>query len=172
MIYKYRMTEEWKSVIDYEECYEVSNLGNIRSIDRLSTSYGSRICQRKGKLLTQSKHGRYAMVDLCKDGIVKKHLIHRLVATAFIANPENKPAVDHIDRDRFNNNASNLRWATSEENQSNRGIMITNTSGHSFIRQIKPTLWKVQINRKSLNVQKYFTSLEDAIVFRNNILNP
>lgn len=162
--------EEWRAVVDYEDCYEVSNLGNVRSLDRLSESYGDRICARAGRILKQNKHGRYAMIDLCKDGVIKKTLVHRIVGMAFIPNPDNKPVIDHIDRDKQNNCVSNLRWATAEENQANRGMMKTNTSGHTFIRQIKPELWKVHINRKALSIQKYFPTLEEAIAFRDTII--
>ena len=60
-------------------------------------------------------HGRYHQVKINK----KCYLVHRLVAETFLDNPENKPFVDHIDRDRHNNNVSNLRWVTSSENNRN-----------------------------------------------------
>ena len=78
--------------------------------------------------------GGYLFVGLCKDGKRKYMTIHRLIALAYIDNPENKPEVDHIDRNRTNNNITNLRWATIEEQNRNRDI-ISNT-GYKYISKI------------------------------------
>ena len=98
-----RMKEEWKSVIGYEGLYEVSSCGQIKSL-------------RKGALLTPHKINGYYVVRLCKNGKMKNHKVHRLVAIAFIPNPENKAFVDHIDTNRSNNRVENLRWVTASEN--------------------------------------------------------
>lgn len=67
-------------------------------------------------LKTEKKKKGYVAVSLSKNGKVKSHLIHRLVAQAFIANPENKPIVNHLDENTSNNNVENLSWVTNEEN--------------------------------------------------------
>lgn len=100
------MKEEWRSVIDYEGLYEVSSCGQIKSL-------------RKGALLTPHKINGYYVVRLCKNGKMKNHKVHRLVAIAFIPNPENKAFVDHIDTNRSNNRVENLRWVTRQENYDN-----------------------------------------------------
>lgn len=100
------MTEEWRSVIGYEGLYEVSNCGQIKSL-------------RKGALLTPHKINGYYVIRLCKNGKMKNHKVHRLVAIAFIPNPENKAFVDHIDTNRSNNRVENLRWVTRQENYDN-----------------------------------------------------
>lgn len=69
-----------------------------------------------------SKNGYYR-VTLCRNGTQKKFLIHRLVAMAFIPNPYNKPCVDHIDGDKTNNSANNLRWVTHKENSNNQNTI-------------------------------------------------
>ena len=91
--------ETWKVINDFPN-YEISNFGNIRN---------------KTKLLkiVPNKQG-YNIVVLC-NGIRKTINVHRLVAAAFVPNPENKPCVDHIDGDRANNHADNLRWVTAKE---------------------------------------------------------
>lgn len=100
------MKEEWRSVIGYEGLYEVSSCGQIKSL-------------RKGALLTPHKINGYYVIRLCKNGKMKNHKVHRLVAIAFIPNPENKAFVDHIDTNRSNNRVENLRWVTRQENYDN-----------------------------------------------------
>lgn len=103
------MDEIWKDIEGYEGLYQVSNLGNVRSLN-----YG-----RTGeiKLLNQytNKKG-YKHTSLSKNGKVKNHLIHRLVAIAFIPNPNNYKEVNHKDENPSNNNVKNLEWCTREYN--------------------------------------------------------
>lgn len=102
------MKEIWKDIEGYEGVYHVSNLGRAK---RVTT----------GRILKSGKdRGGYLQVDLCKNGKHKTHRIHRLVAQAFIPNPENKPEVNHIDENKTNNMVSNLEWMTAKEN-SNHG---------------------------------------------------
>lgn len=115
------MIELWKDIEGYENLYQVSNLGRVRSLDRLVNNNGS-IELRKGKILKGGMSGRnvnYYYVGLSKEGKVSNKYIHRLVAESFIENPENKPTVDHINRDTSNNTIDNLRWATYKEQTAN-----------------------------------------------------
>ena len=99
------MTREiWKDIKGYEGLYQVSNLGRVK---RVTTN----------RILKSSKHvSGYLMVNLCKNSVTSHQRIHRLVAQAFIPNPENKPDVNHIDEDKTNNMVSNLEWSTKKEN--------------------------------------------------------
>jgi hypothetical protein len=123
----------------------------------------SRGHQMKGRFL---KHGKtqkgYHKVCLCRDGKPKDFLVSRLVALHYIANPENKPQVDHIDRDIDNNHVSNLRWATIQENCDNRGMTIRNTSGHEGIYE-KGNRWIFQYRRNGYRVQIYSKSKTEAL---------
>jgi hypothetical protein len=115
-------TEVWLDIKGYEGYYQISNKGNVRSLDRgvleeQARYKGPRWRKLKGKSLIQHKDGKgYLMVRLCRDGNVKTIMTHRLVVIHFIDNPESKPAVNHIDANQLNNNVSNLEWCTIREN--------------------------------------------------------
>lgn len=108
--------EKWKSIKEYEGLYEVSTYGRIRSI------------KRKITLRPTLNDSGGLMVVLSKNGKAKTYHVSRLVAIAFIPNPENKPYVDHIDGVRMYNFVSNLRWCTPKENQ-NFALAIENRKG-------------------------------------------
>ena len=101
--------EEWKDIIGYEGKYQVSNIGNVRSLDYMHTG--------KTKELKQdtNRYG-YKMVRLCKNGNMKAFSVHRLAAIAFIPNPSDYPQVNHKDENKSNNNVDNLEWCTNEYN--------------------------------------------------------
>ena len=111
------MIELWKDIANYEGSYQISNLGRVKSLSR--SIYDSRgyIIHRKGKIKKPSfdKNG-YPQIGLCKNGTVITRKIHRLVAEAFIPNPENKPEINHKDEDKTNNCVDNLEWVTEKEN--------------------------------------------------------
>ena len=112
--------EIWKPVVDFEGTYEVSNKGRIRSCQRVFTyRREGRECQgfRNAILIkTSLTEDGYENVQLRKDNQTYYFSVHRLVATAFIPNPENKPEVNHLDGVRNHNEDTNLEWCTSKEN--------------------------------------------------------
>ena len=104
--FKIFVGEIWKDIEGYEGIYQVSNKGRIKSF------YGV----KEKILVTRTKGHDYEKVLLSKNGVGKTFLIHRLVAKAFIPNPENKPEVNHIDGNKKNNCVENLEWMTCSEN--------------------------------------------------------
>ena len=108
--------EEWKSVSGYEGIYEVSNLGNIRSLDRETIGKGGKIRRFKGKKLKTTFRNGYLCVNLRRDLSTKTLYVHLIVASNFINNPYNLPQIDHINTIRTDNRVENLRWCTAKEN--------------------------------------------------------
>ena len=109
---------QWLPVKGYEELYEVSDTGEVRSVDRVLAVTNQKERLFKGRVLLQTinKQVQYKQVSLWKENKGTSYYIHRLVAEAFIPNPEGKPEVNHIDGNRQNNHISNLEWVTSGEN--------------------------------------------------------
>lgn len=101
--------EIYKNIIDYENKYQISNLGNVKSLNYKRSNIS--------KLLNYKKDGNfYPSVLLCKNNKTKRFLIHRLIATYFIPNPLNLPCINHIDGNKLNYNLNNLEWCTHSEN--------------------------------------------------------
>lgn len=118
------MNEIWKDVIGYENNYQVSNLGRIKS---KTTRRIISTCDNKSG---------YLYVDLYKNNIRKRIYVHKLVAEHFIDNPENKECVNHKDKNRKNNIVDNLEWCTYKENNdySSTNKALQRTLGHKVVK--------------------------------------
>lgn len=124
--------EIWKDIPGYEGYYQVSNLGRVKSLSRIvANPLGAYISKERILKLTHRKDG-YINTSLLKDKVAKKMFVHRLVAMAFIPNPNNYPDINHKDENPSNNCVENLEWCTEKYNL-NYGTAIERRKA-SFVR--------------------------------------
>ena len=110
------MNEIWKDIKGYEGYYEISNIGRVRSVSRI-INHPKLVKQNIfERLLNLDSQNGYKSVRLSKEHKSKKCFVHRLVAQAFIKNPDSKGQVNHKDGDKSNNKVDNLEWNTAKEN--------------------------------------------------------
>ena len=166
------MQEIWKDVKGYEGMYQVSNKGNVKSLDRVVISKNGVSKNLKGKMLAHKKHkGGYLQVVLCQD--INRY-IHRLVAETFIPNIENLHEINHKDENKKNNNVENLEWCTRKYNV-NYG-----TGTQRMVEKMnysETTKAMIKANRKPVlqfdkndNFIKRWDSINDAERYINNNL--
>ena len=152
-----KLEEKWKTVKGYEDCYEVSNHGNVRS-------------KRTKHLRKPQNNGNgYLFLVLSKNGKHKNKYIHRLVAESFLPNPNNLPQINHKDENPLNNNVENLEWCTPSYNSNymNHGkhISIGSHTGRKIkacrINGMKTAKKVIQMDLKG-NVIKIWNSMGEA----------
>ena len=159
--------EIWKPVVGYEDLYEVSNLGRARSLDRTVNSgikHSDKVV-KKGKILKASLNSSgYLYLNLWRQRKNKKYRVHRLVAEAFLPNPEGLPQVNHKNENKTDNRVENLEWCSNKYNmnygtarermckkrrkpcgQYKNGVLIE-TFSHSKEAYKKTGVWWVNIN--------------------------
>lgn len=153
------MNEEYRTIDGYEGLYEVSNLGNVRSL------YDGRHQKYRTKILKpRMKPDGHVQVVLSKSGKVKQFLVHRLVAQAFLPNPQNLPQVNHKNEIADDNRVENLEWCTAEYN-ANYGTR-NQRAGKSISKALrgkpsgrKGTHHSEETKRKiSESLKRYFTT--------------
>lgn len=153
------MEERWIEVDGFPG-YEVSDHGSVRSIDRIIERTGWTSLRVKGRVLAQHRDRRgYPMVALYNRGYRKFIRVHRLVALAFIQNPEHKRTVNHIDGDKSNNNLNNLEWATDSENiihAVKNGLMVFTMGAEKYNSRA------VYMLDDDLNILKRYECIRDA----------
>lgn len=162
-VFKFNIMEEiWKDIIGYEGLYQISNIGRVKRLSRITTN-GIRCKMLQDKIMCMSGGRNYISVCLYRLNNIKSHYIHRLVAIAFIHNPENKKTVNHINGIKTDNRDENLEWCTQSENNI-----------HSYRTGLRKGVWigkfgkdnpcSKQINQYSINGKliNSFISLLDA----------
>lgn len=110
------MEEKWKQIKGFENKYEISNLGKVRSIGRYISGKNNSCRYRKGTILKPQIASGYAQVYLSDNGKQKWYKVHRLVAEAFIPNPNNLPIINHKDGNTLNNTETNIEWCNYKYN--------------------------------------------------------
>lgn len=173
------MKEVWKPIEGYEGLYEVSNLGMVRSL----WFRNNHALVRRDKIMSATDNGNgYKIVGLRTPSDVRRHnyYVHRLVAAAFVPNPNGYAVVDHIDHDRANNTAANLQWLTQKENvRRSKHLMRkpknfkTNTGEKYISKQASNGLFRVTLRNWKTGRSKQvgvFKTLEDAKEARDETL--
>ena len=105
--------EEWRDIKGYEGYYQISNFGRVKSLSR---DVGSNRCKKETIMKTSLDKDGYEHLVLRKNGKQRHFRVNRLVAEAFLENPNNYPQVNHKDEDKTNNNANNLEWCSAKYN--------------------------------------------------------
>lgn len=174
--------EIWKDIIGYEGIYQVSNLGNVRSLDRRAVNHKSGTTRIvRGAVMNPWDNGNGYLVITLQDKRKRKNCyVHRLVAEAFIENPKSKKYINHVDYNTRNNCVYNLEWCTQKENIKHSVAHLmkpkeksrqTNTGEKYISRRIyhgKYVSYRVMV--RSMNVVKNFKTLDDAILYRNEVM--
>lgn len=150
-----KIVEEWRPVVGYEGLYEVSDWGNVRSLDRIIVDKNGREMRYKGRVLKPATHpsNGYKFILL---GVGHPAMVHRLVAKAFLPNPQDKKEVDHIipTSDGGTDEVWNLRWATTKENANNPRSAVKRHRSHTEEERRKQSLARKDkkiVNQYSLN---------------------
>ena len=152
--------EVWKDIPNYEGLYQVSNLGRVKSLKRKVHAGRNRIRWQYERILSNNKtNGNgYKVVSLNKNSRGKNKYIHRLVAEAFISNPNNLPQVNHKDENKQNNCVDNLEWCTCQYNSTYNDLHIKNGIKNRNNKYSKPIY---KLDEKN-NILETYPSISEA----------
>lgn len=152
--------EQWKFIDGFSEKFSVSNYGRVKSNQRYVSNHTG-VIDKKDHILKQQKNKKGYLIVTILDGSKKKTMsVHRLVANAFIPNPDNKPQVNHIDCDKTNNYFGNLEWCTNSENQLH--AVANGLNDHSKYESGRKKIPVEQIDKNTGEVICVFESIASA----------
>ena len=162
------MQEIWKDIEGYEGLYQVSNLGRIKSLQRITVGKKYGIHKLKEKILKEGKCGKYNIVILRKNGKNKTLYVHRLVAKTFINNSNNYPEINHKDGNTMNNNKENLEWCNRSYNIKHSYTVLKRKKSIQGLNEYVEN-HKRKVNQYDLNDNfiKTWGSISDAEKFLN-----
>jgi len=153
--------EIWKDVLGFEGFYQVSNLGRVRSVDRVVVHprYGD--MRRKSRVLKPSLSTcGYLSLVLCRDGVDSSKTVHSLVALAFIGDRPNGYQINHKDGNRFNNSLENLEYCTRLDNMRHAfDLGLMNTPKGEKHRSAKLKVSDIPIIRQRLSEGHFQTAI-------------
>ena len=152
--------EIWKDIEGYEGYYQVSNLGRVKSLERVINNgrKSTRFQKERMLTLTEDVYG-YSQVILSKEGKHRICKVHRLVLGAFVPNKNNLPQVNHKDEDKKNNNVTNLEWCDAKYNN--------NYGKHNDWNKKKVAMYDLEGNKL-----REFDSIREAVKFLNKFSSP
>lgn len=142
--------EVFEFIKGYENLYMINKNGDIYS------------CKYKKNLKQNICGSNYYYVSLRKNGRSKKHKVHRLVLSQWIPNVDNKPHIDHIDRNKINNCLTNLRWTTCQENSHNKA---------NYFKNLTPEQLEERINKRKEMSKEYRRRYKEKIKMKKSINN-
>lgn len=148
--------EIWKETKQMGANYLISNFGNVKSISRYKNNNGGLVFHNEMMIKKQVTKKGYNSVSMTINKKFSTFPVHRLVATAFIPNPENKPQVNHIDGNKLNNDVSNLEWCTNRENITHKNIRNKKKTskyvGVHFSKKYNKWVSQINIEGKTYNL--------------------
>jgi hypothetical protein len=164
-------TEEWKPIEGYEGMYEVSSFGRVKSLDRVVKEQGGKVKLLKGRLLAfhLSNQGYYAL-NLCKEGLLEKFTVHKIVSIAFLNHKPNKFScvIDHLNSTKTDNFYKNLKETSSRHNSTRyKKSNFDNTLG------VQPRNDKyfscISVNGKTINLGTFDTKEDASLYYKNAV---
>jgi len=168
-------SEIWKDVMEYEGMYQVSNFGNVKSLDRIIVMKNNTSRMVKGILLKMTKDSSgYFHVKLSKNHIIKTRTVHQLVAIAFVKHiPKGREiVVNHKDFNRQNNYADNLESVSMRDNTNQKHFKSTSEYvGVCWCKTANKWLSQISINSRSKNLGYYNTEIEAHNAYQNALNN-
>lgn len=172
--------EIWEPIDGYDGRYMVSNRGRVKSLFTGHGCHGKVVTHYEEKPMSQFDNGHgYMVVSLRLNGRRINHYVHRLVADAFVKKCERNECVNHINYDTKDNSAENLEWVTQRANilhsvehmRKEKSVCRPTNTGHKYISQVTPRgLARYKFTCKRLNVSRIFKTLDDAVTFKQAVI--